>query len=193
MIYGGVLASLPDRGPAVLRFLRDYMAGAPDDLGLAAAFLSAPPEPFVPKEMHFAPVCGWSVPSVSGPWDVGASPGPIDGLPFRSYHTVCTAVKLTTSNCAHSERAAVSPGPAPTHKHRQSANEPSDRCRLELAQRAITARMRGAARNQRRTRVCHASFAPGSEGLRPKGFALSPGPLARVPSACACCWDNTKG
>lgn len=58
MIYGGMIVSLPDRGPAVLRFLRDYMADAPDDLGLGAAFVSAPPEPFVPEQMHFAPVFG---------------------------------------------------------------------------------------------------------------------------------------
>jgi FAD/FMN-containing dehydrogenase len=56
MIYGGLMVSLPDRAPEVLRFLRQYMADAPDDLGLGAAFVSAPPEPFVPAEMHFAPV-----------------------------------------------------------------------------------------------------------------------------------------
>jgi FAD/FMN-containing dehydrogenase len=55
-IYGGLLVSLPDRGPDVLRFLAGYMADAPDDLGLAGAFISAPPEPFVPVEMHLAPV-----------------------------------------------------------------------------------------------------------------------------------------
>jgi FAD binding domain/Berberine and berberine like len=58
MIYGGMMVSLPDRAPAILRFLRDYMAQAPDDLGLGAAFVSAPPEPFVPEEMHYAPVFG---------------------------------------------------------------------------------------------------------------------------------------
>jgi hypothetical protein len=58
LIYGGMLVSLPDRGPEVLRFLREYMSDAPDDLGLAAAFISAPPEPFVPPEMHFAPIFG---------------------------------------------------------------------------------------------------------------------------------------
>ena len=34
------------------------MVDAPDDLGLGAAFISAPPEPFVPSEMHFAPIFG---------------------------------------------------------------------------------------------------------------------------------------
>ena len=56
MIYGGLLACLPEQGPEVLGFLNRYMPEAPDDLGGGAAFLSAPPEPFVPEEMHFAPI-----------------------------------------------------------------------------------------------------------------------------------------
>lgn len=58
IIYGGLIVSLPERAPETLRFLREYMPTAPDDLGLGAAFVSAPPEPFVPAEMHFAPVFG---------------------------------------------------------------------------------------------------------------------------------------
>ena len=58
MIYGGQLVCLPDRAAEILRFMNDYMAGAPDDLGAAVAFVSAPPEPFVPQEMHFKPVVG---------------------------------------------------------------------------------------------------------------------------------------
>ena len=48
IIYGGMLVCPPDRAGEVLRFLRDYMEDAPEDLGGAAAFVSAPPEPFVP-------------------------------------------------------------------------------------------------------------------------------------------------
>ncbi len=58
IIYGGMMVCLPDRGPEILAFLREYMVDAPDDLGLGAAFISAPPEPFVPSEMHFAPIFG---------------------------------------------------------------------------------------------------------------------------------------
>jgi FAD/FMN-containing dehydrogenase len=57
-IYGGMFVCLPDRATDVLRFLNSYMADAPDDLGGGAAFVSAPPEPFVPQEMHFAPILG---------------------------------------------------------------------------------------------------------------------------------------
>jgi hypothetical protein len=58
VVLGGLMASLPERAPAVLNFLSEYMADAPDDLGLGAAFISAPPEPFVPEAMHFAPMFG---------------------------------------------------------------------------------------------------------------------------------------
>ncbi len=58
VIYGGMMACLPERAPELLRFLSEYMKDAPDDLGLGAAFNSAPPEPFVPEEMHGAPMVG---------------------------------------------------------------------------------------------------------------------------------------
>ena len=58
IIYGGMMVSLPDRASEILRFMRDYMRDAPDDLGAGVAFVSAPPEPFVPAEMHFKPVIG---------------------------------------------------------------------------------------------------------------------------------------
>ncbi len=52
------MACMPDRAGDILRFLRDYMKDAPEDLGAAVSFLSAPPEPFVPPEMHFKPMVG---------------------------------------------------------------------------------------------------------------------------------------
>src|SRR3954470_13606833 len=57
IIYGGLLISAPERAPEILRFMRDPMRDAPDALGAAVAFLNAPPEPFVPPELHFQPVC----------------------------------------------------------------------------------------------------------------------------------------
>src|SRR3954462_4893005 len=58
MIYGGMLVAAPDKAGDILRFMREYMAGAPEDLGGAVAFVSAPPEPTVPPEMHFKPILG---------------------------------------------------------------------------------------------------------------------------------------
>jgi FAD/FMN-containing dehydrogenase len=58
IIYGGMLLALPERAGEILRCFRDLMAQAPDDLGGAVAFLSAPPEPFVPAERQFQPAVG---------------------------------------------------------------------------------------------------------------------------------------
>src|SRR4051794_35998511 len=58
LIYGGLMACLPEKAPEILAFMRDYMEDAPEDLGTAVAFVSAPPEPFVPPEMHFKPITG---------------------------------------------------------------------------------------------------------------------------------------
>jgi hypothetical protein len=58
IIYGGMLVGDPAKAPEVLRFMREYMEEAPDDLGAGIAFVSAPPEPFVPPEMHFKPILG---------------------------------------------------------------------------------------------------------------------------------------
>jgi len=58
IIYGGMLITLPDHGEQLVQFMREYMRDAPDDLGAAVAFISAPPEPFVPPEMHFKPIVG---------------------------------------------------------------------------------------------------------------------------------------
>jgi FAD/FMN-containing dehydrogenase len=41
-----------------MRFMRDYMDEAPDDLGAAVGFVNAPPEPFVPAELQLQPVVG---------------------------------------------------------------------------------------------------------------------------------------
>jgi FAD/FMN-containing dehydrogenase len=58
IIYGGLLISAPERAEEILRFMRGYMREAPDDLGAGVAFINAPPEPFVPPELHHQPVCG---------------------------------------------------------------------------------------------------------------------------------------
>ena len=58
IIYGGMLLSAPDRAGDILRCFRDLMEGAPDDLGGAVAFISAPPEPFVPEAARGKPAVG---------------------------------------------------------------------------------------------------------------------------------------
>ena len=43
---------------AVIRFYRDYIAGASDEVGGGVALLTAPPEPFVPDELQGQPAIG---------------------------------------------------------------------------------------------------------------------------------------
>jgi FAD/FMN-containing dehydrogenase len=57
-LVGGLLLFPAGRAGTVLRAWRDVMAGAPDELGGAAAILTAPPEPFVPAELWGRPACG---------------------------------------------------------------------------------------------------------------------------------------
>ena len=46
----------PDQGDEVFRFAREYITELPDDCGVLLGGITAPPEPFVPQEHHFAPV-----------------------------------------------------------------------------------------------------------------------------------------
>ena len=52
LVLGGLLLFPFDRAGEVLRAYRDFMAGAPDEVGGAAAILTAPPLPFVPPELQ---------------------------------------------------------------------------------------------------------------------------------------------
>jgi FAD/FMN-containing dehydrogenase len=58
IVLGGMLVFPPQRGAEVLRFYRDFVRDAPDEVGSALAFVSAPPEEFVPKEVQGTPVIG---------------------------------------------------------------------------------------------------------------------------------------
>jgi FAD/FMN-containing dehydrogenase len=58
MIYGGMLMHPAERGTEILKLLRDFMADASDEVNAAAAFVSAPPEDFVPKPVRGQPVVG---------------------------------------------------------------------------------------------------------------------------------------
>jgi FAD/FMN-containing dehydrogenase len=56
-----------DRGVEGLAAIRDSLASIPDDFGRQIVGLNAPPAPFVPEELHFAPgmmlaIVGWGTP-----------------------------------------------------------------------------------------------------------------------------------
>ena len=55
-ILGGPLYFALEDGPEVLRFYRDFIDGAPDELTTILNLRPAPPLPFLPEEMHGQPV-----------------------------------------------------------------------------------------------------------------------------------------
>jgi hypothetical protein len=58
ILTAGLLVWPRDQAREVIRFYRDYMAQAPNEVGGGVALLTAPPEPFVPPEMQGQPVVG---------------------------------------------------------------------------------------------------------------------------------------
>jgi FAD/FMN-containing dehydrogenase len=58
LLTAGLLLWPRAQSGEVIRFYRDYMASAPDEVGGAVAFLTAPPAPFVPPDLQGQPVIG---------------------------------------------------------------------------------------------------------------------------------------
>ncbi|HET9384192.1 MAG TPA: FAD-binding oxidoreductase [Gemmatimonadales bacterium] len=55
VLAGAILWDADDAGQ-VLRFYRDFVRSAPDDLGTVVRFGTAPPLPAIPEELHWRPV-----------------------------------------------------------------------------------------------------------------------------------------
>jgi FAD/FMN-containing dehydrogenase len=55
-VLAGMLAWPMDEAPTVLRFLREFIADAPDEVGLMANLRLAPPLPVVPEALHGQPI-----------------------------------------------------------------------------------------------------------------------------------------
>lgn len=51
-MLAGVILHPAERAPEVLRFYRDYIATAPDDLTTIVNLRKAPPAPFLPPPLH---------------------------------------------------------------------------------------------------------------------------------------------
>jgi FAD/FMN-containing dehydrogenase len=58
IVLGGLLGYPREQAPELLRAWSDHMQAAPDELNGGFAFLTAPPEEFVPEEVRGQPVCG---------------------------------------------------------------------------------------------------------------------------------------
>jgi FAD/FMN-containing dehydrogenase len=71
-VLAGMLAWPMDEAPRVLRFLREFAAVAPDEIGIMANLRLAPPLPVVPKALHGKPIVAFIV-TYAGPVDAGAA------------------------------------------------------------------------------------------------------------------------
>ena len=58
IVLGGMLLYPAARAAELVRVYRDFMEGAPDEVGTGLAFITAPPEDFVPGPMRGQPVVG---------------------------------------------------------------------------------------------------------------------------------------
>jgi FAD/FMN-containing dehydrogenase len=58
IVLGGMLLHPMDDASEFLRFYRDFIADAPDELTVVPLLRLAPPAPFLPKELHGKPVVG---------------------------------------------------------------------------------------------------------------------------------------
>jgi FAD/FMN-containing dehydrogenase len=56
-VLGGVLLYSLEEARETVRFYRDFVAGAPRELGSAVVMRLAPPAPFVPESLHGQPIC----------------------------------------------------------------------------------------------------------------------------------------
>jgi len=54
-VLGGLVVHPASRASEVLKFFRDFVASAPDELTCLAAFFTAPPAPFIPLELQLKP------------------------------------------------------------------------------------------------------------------------------------------
>jgi FAD/FMN-containing dehydrogenase len=87
-VLAGMVAWPMERAPEVLRFLRDFIAEAPDEVGLMANLRLAPSLPTVPEKMWGQPIVAL-IATYAGPVDDGRDAlAPIRALPAPAFDTV---------------------------------------------------------------------------------------------------------
>ena len=80
-VLAGMVAWPMDEAPEMLRFLREFIAEAPDEVGLMANLRLAPPLPVVPEELWGKPIVALDC-DYAGPIEKGRDAlAPIHGLP----------------------------------------------------------------------------------------------------------------
>lgn len=80
VVLAGMMMFPIGRARDVMRSWRDWSGSVPDEVSTACAMVTAPPEPFVPPEMHGQPVFGIIVLYVGDPETGAAAVRPLRGL-----------------------------------------------------------------------------------------------------------------
>jgi hypothetical protein len=87
-VLAGMVAWTMDQAPEVLRFLREFIAEAPDELGMMANLRLAPSLPIVPQALHGKPIVAL-IATYAGPADEGHEVlAPIRQLPTPAFDAV---------------------------------------------------------------------------------------------------------
>jgi hypothetical protein len=87
-VLAGMVAWSMDQAPEVLRFLREYIAEAPDELGMMANLRLAPSLPIVPPALHGKPIVAL-IATYAGPADEGREAlAPTRQLPTPAFDAV---------------------------------------------------------------------------------------------------------
>jgi FAD/FMN-containing dehydrogenase len=79
-VLAGMMAWNMDHAAEVLRFLREFIADAPDELGMMANLRLAPSLPIVPEELHGKPIVAL-IATYAGPVDEGREVGDAPAAP----------------------------------------------------------------------------------------------------------------
>lgn len=82
IVYGGMLLFPGEMAGELLRAYRSFVAAAPDEVGSGLAFITAPPEDFVPEPVRGQPVCGVVCCYAGAAADGPAAYAPLRELPF---------------------------------------------------------------------------------------------------------------
>jgi FAD/FMN-containing dehydrogenase len=94
-VLAGMVAWPMDDAPAVLRFLREYMAEAPDEVGMMANLRLAPALPVVPERLWGTPIVAL-IATYAGPADEGRNAlAPIRQLPTPVLDALTTKPYVT--------------------------------------------------------------------------------------------------
>jgi FAD/FMN-containing dehydrogenase len=98
LVLGGLIGWPLDQAPEILAFHREQTRTAPDELGISAAFVTAPPLPFVPEALQFQPAIAiilcWSGDIDEGrevvqPWlDLAPPIQMVDAMPYTVMNSI---------------------------------------------------------------------------------------------------------